>query len=126
MKILMDLQGAQSESRYRGIGRYSLSLAEAVVRRSRGHEVHIALNGAFVDTIQPIREQLAAHVPRENVHVWHVPLPVIAKDLVNNGRRAAAQVVREAALAALSPDIIHVSSLFEGYVDNSVTRSWIT
>lgn len=121
MKILMDLQGAQSESRYRGIGRYSLSLAEAVVRRSRGHEVHIALNGAFVDTIQPIREQLAAHVPRENVHVWHVPLPVIAKDLVNNGRRAAAQVVREAALAALSPDIIHVSSLFEGYVDNSVT-----
>lgn len=121
MKIVMDLQGAQSESRYRGIGRYSLSLAEAVARRARGHDIHIALNGAFVDTIQPIRSQFIDLVPRQNVHVWHVPLPVIAKDHANDARRAAAEIVREAALDALDADVIHVSSVFEGYVDNSVT-----
>ena len=32
MKIVLDLQGAQSESRFRGIGRYSLGLAEAFVK----------------------------------------------------------------------------------------------
>lgn len=121
MKIVMDLQGAQSESRYRGIGRYSLSLAEAVARRPRGHDIHVALNGAFVDTIQPIRDQLKGLVARQNVHVWHVPLPVIARDSCNDGRRAAAEIVREAALDALNADVIHVSSIFEGYVDNSVT-----
>lgn len=33
MKILLDLQGAQTESRFRGIGRQTLSLARALIRR---------------------------------------------------------------------------------------------
>ena len=32
MRIVLDLQGAQSESRFRGIGRYSLALADAMIR----------------------------------------------------------------------------------------------
>jgi len=32
MRIVIDMQGAQTESRFRGIGRYTLAFAQAVVR----------------------------------------------------------------------------------------------
>jgi hypothetical protein len=51
MRYVIDLQGAQSESRYRGIGRYSLNLALAMARRSGEHEVWIAINGLLPDAI---------------------------------------------------------------------------
>lgn len=121
MRIVIDLQGAQSESRYRGIGRYSLSLALAVARDNRGHDIHLVLNGAFVDTIAIIRKAFEGLLAPGNIHVWHVPLPVHGMDRSNVDRIRDAQVIREAAIAALSPDVVHVSSLFEGYGDNSVT-----
>ena len=55
MRIVIDMQGAQTESRYRGIGRYSLSFAQAVVRNRGEHEIILALNGLFPETIEPIR-----------------------------------------------------------------------
>ncbi|QPJ07536.1 hypothetical protein I3U23_08725 [Klebsiella variicola] len=32
MRIVIDLQGAQTESRFRGIGRYSIAIARAIIR----------------------------------------------------------------------------------------------
>ncbi len=121
MRLVIDLQGAQSESRYRGIGRYSLSLALAMARANRGHDVHIVLNGSFVETVQIIRHAFEGILPMENIHVWHVPMPVHGMDRSNQDRIRRAQIVREAAIAALAPDVVHVSSLFEGYGDQSVT-----
>lgn len=120
MRIVIDLQGAQSESRFRGIGRYTLSLAQSVARQASGHEIHLSLNGAFDDTISEIRAAFKGLIPRERIHVWHVPMPVIAKDEENRARRERAYLIREAALAALKPDLVFISSLFEGYLDNSV------
>ena len=39
----------------------------------------------------------------------------------NEWRREVAERLREAYLASLQPDIVHVLSLFEGYVDDAVT-----
>lgn len=39
MRIVIDLQGAQSASRYRGIGRYTLELAKEMVRQRGEHEI---------------------------------------------------------------------------------------
>ena len=36
MRIILDLQACQSPSRLRGIGRYSMALAKALIRRARG------------------------------------------------------------------------------------------
>ncbi len=121
MRIVMELQGAQSESRYRGIGRYSLSLAQAVARNNRGHDIHVSLNGAFGDTIGAIRSALDGLVPAQNIHVWHVPLPVQGAFSANAARIDRAQLLAEASMLALAPDVIHVSSVFEGYLDNAVT-----
>ncbi len=117
----MDLQGAQTESRFRGIGRYSLSLAQAIARNLKGHELIIVLNGLFSDTIEPIRAAFNNLLPQRNIVVWYAPGPVSERKSGNEWRRKAAERIREAFLASLEPDIIHISSLFEGFVDDAVT-----
>ena len=67
---MIDLQGAQGANRHLGIGRYSLALAEAMARNAGGHEVWIALNAVFRDTIEDIRAALDALVPQEQIVVW--------------------------------------------------------
>ncbi|MCC7555729.1 MAG: glycosyltransferase [Methanoculleus marisnigri] len=122
MRIVIDLQGAQSTgSRTRGIGRYSLSLAQAIVRNRGGHEVFIALNNQFPDTIEHIRATFDGLLPQDNIRVWTVPGRVSAVNTSNTWKREAAERLREAFLASLHPDVVLVSSLFEGLNDDSVT-----
>lgn len=121
MRIVIDLQGAQTESRLRGIGRYSLALAKAIVCHRKDHEILIALNGLLPDTIEPIRAAFDGILPQENIRVWYVPGPVQEHEPGNDERRKAAELIREAFIASLNPDVIHVTSLFEGYIDNAVT-----
>ena len=121
MRIVLDLQGAQSASRLRGIGRYSLSFAQALARNNTGHDIIIALNALFPETIQPIRRAFSGLLPAGNIVVWDAPGPVAAIDPANAERRDLAERVREAFLASLNPDVVHLTSLFEGYVDDAVT-----
>ncbi len=121
MRIVIDLQGAQTESRFRGIGRYSLSLAKAIVRNRGDHEVVIALSGLFPETIEPIRNEFDGLLAQENIRVWYALGPVKECEAGNEWRREAAELIREAFLASLDPDVIYITSLFEGYVDDAVT-----
>ncbi|MDB5907149.1 MAG: glycosyltransferase [Massilia sp.] len=122
MRIVIDLQGAQSSgSRHRGIGRYTLSLARAIARNRGGHEVLIALNGLFADTIAPIRQAFAGLLPQENLRIWEAPGPVSSSHAGNQWRRKTAELLREAFLASLRPDMVLVSSLFEGLGDDAVS-----
>jgi len=121
MRIVIDMQGAQTESRFRGIGRYTLSFAQAIVRNRGEHEVILALSGLLPDTIEPIRAAFDGLLPQENIRVWHAPGPVQDEHPGNDARREVAELIREAFLASLVPDLIHISSLFEGYIDDAVT-----
>lgn len=121
MRIVIDLQGAQAENRFRGIGRYSLSFARAIARNRGEHEVHLALNGLFSETIEPIRASFDGLLPQENIHIWYIPGPVCQREPANAWRREAAETIREAFLASLQPDMVLVPSLFEGLVDDAVT-----
>ncbi|CAN7647243.1 glycosyltransferase family 1 protein [Variovorax sp. LjRoot290] len=120
MRIVIDLQGAQTESRLRGIGRYSVALATAMVRHRRNHEVLIALNGLFPETIEPIRAAFKGLLPQQNIRIWTAPSPVNAFDSANNWRRGAAEIIREEFLESLRPDIVHISSLLEGFADDAI------
>ncbi|WP_160288681.1 glycosyltransferase [Pseudomonas knackmussii] len=121
MRIVLDMQGAQTASRYRGIGRYTLSLTQAIARNRGDHEVILVLSGLFPETIEPIRNAFRDFLPQENIRVWHAPGPVRDIDSQNSTRREVAELIREAFIASLRPDIVHMSSLFEGYADDAVT-----
>ena len=119
MHIVIDMQGAQASNRNRGIGRYTLSLSQAIARNRGEHEVILALSGLFPDTIEPIRAAFDGLLPQENIRVWQAPGPVFNISNENDWRRRTAELVREAFLASLKPDIVLVSSLFEGLGDDA-------
>ena len=120
MRIVIDLQGTQSNSRYRGIGRYTLALALEMVRQRGEHEILIMLSGLFPETIIPIQDAFKDLLPIENILIWHAPGSVFRLGWSDTKRRHQAELIREQFLVNLKPDIVHITSLFEGYADNAV------
>lgn len=122
MRILIDLQACQSSgSRTRGIGRYSMALAKAMVRQGKQYDIHLLLNAAFPDAIAEIRQIFVGILPAENIHIWHSLTPCAELDMQNSWRLRANELIREQAIRELAPDIVHLSSLFEGLSDDAVT-----
>lgn len=55
MRIAIDLQAAQCNSRFRGIGPYSLTFTKALIRNATArHQIFVVFNGAFPDFILKI------------------------------------------------------------------------
>lgn len=124
MRIVIDLQGAQSPTSWnRGIGRYATSLVSAMIRNGKQHEFHIVLNGAFPESIERLCDTFDGLLPKNNIRVWNSPLPLAQIDAGNNWRFQASLILLQNFITSLNPDIVLVSSLFEGFYDNSVT--WI-
>ncbi len=121
MRIVIDLQGTQAENRQRGIGRYTMSLAKAIIRNAESHEIILVLNGCFTETIEQIRSDFVGILPQENIRVWYVNGEVGSLTDDNLRHRKVAELTREVFLFSLKPDILLVTSLFEGLVDNAVT-----
>lgn len=120
MRIVIDMQGAQSGSRFRGIGRYTISFVKQFLVEAKQHEVILALNGVFSDTIEPIREEFA-HFPNLRILVWQAMSRVYFLDAQNDARRRFSEGIREAFLAGLKPDVVLISSMFEGALDDAIT-----
>lgn len=121
MRIVIDLQGAQTKSRFRGIGRYTLSFTKALIREGSEHEFFIVLNGLLPNAIESIRQEFSDILPEGNILVWTAPGPISTVASRNTWRHRVAELIREAFIESLEPDLIHISSFMEGYVDNSVT-----
>src|SRR5471030_2048013 len=113
MRVVLDLQACQSASRFRGIGRYSMSLGKALAREliSRKHEVIVALSSAFPVEIEEVKTDFEISVPGVRFFEFSIPTNCAASQPENQWRQMSARLLREHALARLEPDIVHVSSL---------------
>lgn len=121
MRIVIDMQGAQTAgSRFRGIGRYTMAFTQAILRHRGEHEVILALSGLFPEAVEPIRIAFHELLPQENIKVWYAPNNVSYLN-GNEERRRVAEFTREAFLSSLNPDVVLISSLFEGPGDDAVT-----
>lgn len=123
MRVVLDLQACQSGSRFRGIGRYSMSLGNAMARclLDRGHEVIVVLSGAFPDEERQVRAFLASSVQGLRFATFQIPSKCAAAAASNRWRQQAARLLREHALARLEPDFVHVSTLLaDGWGDDAV------
>lgn len=121
MRIVIDMQGVQTNSRFQSIGRYTLSLVEAIIINRGEHEIYLALNGMLPEAIIYIRDLFGKLLPYQHIVTWTAATPVRACEDNNEFRRHSAEYIREAFLASLNPDVILLSSLFEGYEDDAVT-----
>ena len=121
MRIVIDLQGAQSNSRFRGIGRYSLSITKGIIRSANDNdEIFVLLNGMLSDSIEGIRDELEIFIPPSCIKIWFGYSPVNFVDKENIFRREVAEILREAYINSLNPDILLITSMIEGYDDESI------
>ncbi len=121
MRIIIDLQGRQSTgSKNRGIGRYSLAISKAIVRNRKDHEVVIVLSSAFPNEVKEIKNEFENLLPRKNIVVWTCPGNTSFSSSDKQHRKTA-ELSRELFLHNLNPDVIYITSLFEGHGDNVVT-----
>lgn len=121
MRLLLDLQCVQSSSSKRGIGRYSLSLARALVERAGPHrQVEVLLNAGDDSTrLLRARNALETFLPPGSVHVFDAAWPWQGDR--SPTRRLAAEAARTAAIASLRPDAVLIGSMFEGDTENVVS-----
>lgn len=120
MHLVLDLQSCQSESRFRGIGRYSMSLAKAMAAQPRDHEITILLNEAMGEAIEDLRSQFAGLLPKSRIKTWAAAAPSGYLHPENRFRQRASEVLRLKALQGLAPDLVHVTGLFDGWADNAI------
>src|SRR4051794_15872975 len=106
VKILLDLQTLQSESRRRGIGNYSRGLTDALLRRDDA-EWHVLLSDAMPETLAEARRWVAARVDPDRIHVLRGLGPVRGADPGNNPRARAGEAVYSGFLEALDVDLVH-------------------
>lgn len=121
MKILLDLQACQSNgSRNRGIGRYSLALAKAMIEVAPEHEFWILLNAAFPETVSPLKNEFSGLLDAGRIVVFQAPAGSAEFGVGSAWRTRAAELLRAHTIDAIEPDVVHVASMFEGQMDDCV------
>lgn len=119
MRIVIDMQGAQTRSRVRGIGRYTLSLVHAILRNKGDHEIFILLSGLFPDGIKELQREFEGLLSQGNIKIWngfgHYRYEESNENL---SQLSIAEKKREAFLAELKPDVVLITSLFD---DEAIT-----
>ncbi|MGA4555510.1 glycosyltransferase [Methylorubrum aminovorans] len=111
MRIVIDLQCCQTAAGARGMGRYALALTKEIVRLGREHEFLFLLNGHLLSRATTIIEAL--EVSRDQFVTFEAP-PLGGGVDDRASREKVADLLRNNRVETLSPDVYHVSSLFEG------------
>lgn len=122
MNILLDLQGAQTESRHRGIGRYLREFTRALLPLSdqHGHTVQILLNDRFPDAARGIRKDLHGLVPPTSFRIFSPLGRLPQSDIKEDERHSFNDRLLQAVITECQPDVLLVGSLFEEHW-NAVT-----
>src|SRR6202163_2992946 len=118
MKILIDLQTLQSDSRNRGIGKYTRGLTHALLQREGQIEWHLLFNLAM-----PTLNLPSFDLPRHRIHYFQSLSPTRGNDERNLVRRRASEAIRDAFVASQSFSLVLVTSPFDGFGDETIV-SW--
>lgn len=123
MKVVIDLQCLQTDSRYRGIGRYAISLARALILDARGHEVMIALRDGPSAQIEDIKALFADILPVEKIKIVSLFGQIRHSSADAAWKRQASEAIWAFSLSRLAPDYVFCPSVVEGFDDSIVTTT---
>lgn len=119
MRLIFDLFPCQTDSRLRGIGRYSLSLAQAMAAERGAHELRLLSNGLYPDTAASLRHAFGALVPPGAYSSYtHPPLSAAGVDEPRDEQIASALI--HAAYQAVRADATLCASPFEGWCERGM------
>ena len=111
MRIIIDLQAYQSKDPD-GQGEI-LALVKSLVETAETHEVWVALNHHFSNTINSLRETFKELLPRDRVVVFDIPELPAPQTTSFAWTCKAAEKIRAGFLASLNPDLVFAPYLFD-------------
>lgn len=121
MRIAIDIQGAQTESRYRGIGRYVLALMDTLLDFQNEHEYILVFNGAYPEAIHSIKERYEHHQGKVKFRTWFPSGNTAFSEIDNQLNYQLACQTYLAFIDSLEPDVVLITSFFEGLGNSSVS-----
>jgi glycosyltransferase involved in cell wall biosynthesis len=111
------MQGVQTDSRHRGIGRYCLAITDAFIDIAHDHHDIGLLFNAALNGIDEAIETLGSNVRRRAFG----PVRYVSSDnRANDARRQAAEIAFSHSLEADRPDIVWLGSVVEGFTDDAL------
>jgi len=111
MRIVIDFQGAQGASRGRGIGRYSSNFTDALLHAKHDHEVLVVINAALSESVPEILDHFVQSFPSATLKIWE---PMSGNSKLD---KELSKELRIQFIDSLAPDLVLVTSLFEGHSD---------
>lgn len=118
MRILIDIQALQSPANgARGIGRYARSLVKALLGNSPEDTFILLINGMIEGRNDWLAREVAQGLPNVSFRQWRA---VASDGIMSAQERQVAEAIRAAVIADCAPDVVLLTSLFEGRADNTV------
>lgn len=121
MRILIDLQGCQNDSRNRGIGRYTLAIAQGVVRNKKDNDVQILLSAGFPDTLDFCKSAFVDILSPEQIKIFHPVGQTQSVNPQNIWRRNISELLYEHFVTLQEPDVLLICDPGGGWGDQTVT-----
>ena len=118
MRIVIDVQGTQSTSRLRGIGRYTRGLVGGLLRNRKEHDIHLVCNGLLPEGADQVHEYFGTMLPKSNIHVWSTVAPVAYRVEHTEKNREITSAIYTEFLRSINHDITLIASMMEGWADN--------
>ncbi|NEX60889.1 glycosyltransferase family 4 protein [Noviherbaspirillum galbum] len=119
MRLVYDLFPCQTGSRFRGIGRFTMSLLEAMARSPRGHAVHALANDYHPESVEDLRRALAPVLPPGRFATYGCPnRGQLGGDQQAHARASSALI--QHAYQSLTPDAVLYATPFEGWGEDGV------
>lgn len=111
MHIVIDMQGAQTSSRFRGIGRYTRGIVAALIDFCKKDKVTLLLNGMLPEGQKEVFANFSSFVPLENIRVWNGPMHSPCQNGPGAVEKMHAEKCYEDALIELKPDAVLLTSV---------------
>ena len=112
MKFLVDLFPCQTNTRYRGIGRYILSLLREMVQLRGSNEIYALADIQLSEIFEELRQEFSGLLPTGSFLPYHSGFANSTTYNSETHKRIANTLIRQA-YQALSPDVVLTPSPFE-------------
>lgn len=127
MRIVIDMQCLQTNSRFRGIGHYTRSLVRELLtqnlQREQPYDIVLVFNGYQPEVVHSLRREWADLLAPDSIRVFHALPDTSALSPSTAISGAISEVLRDDFIAGLQPDFVLIMSLFEGGGDEPYVSS---
>jgi glycosyltransferase involved in cell wall biosynthesis len=94
-----------------------MSLLKAFVSNAIDHDVHVVVSSLYPYFTAQIFSELHGLIDSDNIHIMPLLDHSSEDKLSNMWRSQANKYIREYFISQLKPDFVHISSLFEGFME---------